>query len=133
MEKFGLTDAITDLCDQLKQVSSIEWSYHIEDIDDVFPKEKEISFYRVVQEAIHNILKHSSADEASVMIRLDKKAINVLIWDNGKGFSTKQDNYNEGLGFLGMKERMKTLGGTMEIESKLGEGASIRIRISFSV
>ncbi len=133
LEKFGLTDAITDLCDQLKQVSSIEWSYHIEDIDDVFPKEKEISFYRVVQEAIHNILKHSSADEASVMIRLDKKAINVLIWDNGKGFSTKQDNYNEGLGFLGMKERMKTLGGTMEIESKLGEGASIRIRISHSV
>ena len=51
------------------------------------------------------------------MIRLDEQVIKALIWDNGKGFSTTSDNYSEGLGFLGMKERMKTLGGTMVIES----------------
>lgn len=133
LEKFGLTDAISDLCDQLRQASSIEWSYHIDDIDHKIPQKKEISLYRVVQEAIYNILKHSSASQASVMIRLDEQVIKALIWDNGKGFSTTSDNYSEGLGFLGMKERMKTLGGTMVIESKLREGTSIKIRIPLSV
>ncbi|XWN37701.1 MAG: two-component regulator propeller domain-containing protein [Balneola sp.] len=133
LEKFGLTDAISNLCEQLKEVSSIEWSYYIDGIDHAFPKQKEISFYRVVQEAINNILKHSSASEASVMIRLNDNFINVLIWDNGEGLNIKSDKYTKGLGFLGMQERMKSLGGTMEIESKVSQGTSIRIRVPFNI
>lgn len=129
LEKFGLTDAISDLCDQLNKISSIEWSYHVDNIDNKIPKEKEISFYRVVQEAIQNILQHSSAAEASVMIRLNEQIIDVLIWDNGKGFNTKSDTYTEGIGFLGMKERIKTLNGTMAIESDVRKGTTIRVKI----
>ena len=114
---------------QLNKISSIEWSYHVDNIDNKIPKEKEISFYRVVQEAIQNILKHSSAAEASVMIRLNEQIIDVLIWDNGKGFNTKSDTYTEGIGFLGMKERIKTLNGTMAIESDVRKGTTIRVKI----
>lgn len=129
LEKFGLTDAIRNMCNELRQSSIIEWSYHIDEIDHIIPEEKEINFYRVVQEAINNILKHSSADEASVIVRLKKDNINAIIWDNGKGFSNINRDDLGGLGFLGMKERVDSLGGEIKIESQPNEETIIRIKI----
>jgi len=133
LEKFGLSDAISDLCNQLQQSSSIEWSYHIDDIDHLIPKEKEINFYRVVQEAINNILKHSSASEASVIVRVSDDVINAVIWDNGNGFIIASTKYSDGLGFLGMKERMETLNGKMVIDSILKEGTTIKINLPLNI
>lgn len=129
LEKFGLTGAISDLCNQLQQSSSIEWSYHIDDINELIPKEKEINFYRVVQEAINNILKHSSASEASVIVRVNNDFINTVIWDNGNGFVKSSIKNADGLGFLGMKERIETLKGKMKIDSIPREGTTIKINI----
>ncbi|MEQ9090735.1 MAG: two-component regulator propeller domain-containing protein [Balneola sp.] len=129
LEKFGLTDAISDLCNQLQQSSSMEWSYHIDDINKLIPKEKEINFYRVIQEAINNILKHSSASEASVIVRVSNDSIHTVIWDNGVGFIKSLIKNSDGLGFLGMKERMETLNGKMTIDSLPGEGTTIKINI----
>ncbi len=129
LEKFGLTDAISDLCNQLQQSSSMEWSYHIDDINELIPKDKQINFYRVVQEAINNILKHSLASEASVIVRVSDESIQTVIWDNGSGFIRSSIKNSEGLGFLGMKERMETLNGKMTIDSLPGEGTTIKINI----
>lgn len=129
LEKFGLTESITNLCDQLKSTSSIEWSYHIDDLNEIIPKEKEIHFYRVLQEGINNILKHSSAEEASVMVRQTKSGVNAVLWDDGKGFDTTKPHTLGGLGFSGMHERIETLGGTLEIQSTIGEGTTIKIFI----
>ncbi|HAW78393.1 MAG TPA: histidine kinase, partial [Balneola sp.] len=129
LEKFGLTDAISDLCNQLQQSSSMEWSYHIDDINELIPKDKQINFYRVVQEAVNNILKHSLASEASVIVRVSDESIQTVIWDNGSGFIRSSIKNSEGLGFLGMKERMETLNGKMTIDSLPGEGTTIKINI----
>jgi len=131
LEKFGLTEAVENLCDQLKRTTKIEWSYHIDNIDGIISKNKEIHFYRVIQEATNNILKHSLAKEASVMVMKIDSDIKVTIWDDGKGFDMSEENINKGLGFSGMYERIETLGGTINIEAKPGEGTSIKIAIPY--
>lgn len=131
LEKFGLMEAIENLCDQIKRTSKIDWSYHIDNIDDVIRKEKEINFYRVIQEATNNILKHSLAKEASVMVMKIDSDIKVTIWDDGKGFDMSEESVDKGLGFSGMYERVETLGGTINIEGKPGEGTSIKITIPY--
>lgn len=131
LEKFGLSDAVENLCDQLKRTSKIEWSYHIDDFDGIISKNKEIHFYRVIQEATNNILKHSLAKEASVMVMKSDSEIKATIWDDGKGFDKSEENVDKGLGFSGMHERIETLGGTINIESKPGEGTGIKIIIPY--
>lgn len=131
LEKFGLTEAIENLCDQLKRTSKIDWGYHIDNIDDVISKNKEIHFYRVIQEATNNILKHSHAKEASVMIMKIDSEIKATIWDDGKSFDKSEENVNTGLGFSGMYERVETLGGKINIEAKPGEGTGIKIIIPY--
>lgn len=129
LEKFGLTESITNLCDQLQSTSSIEWSYHVDEIDEIIPKEKEIHFYRVLQEGVNNVLKHSSAKEASVMVRRTENGANAVLWDDGKGFDMKEKKSFGGLGFSGMRERIETLHGTLDIQSTIGEGTAIKIFI----
>lgn len=129
LEKFGLSEAIENLCAQLKQSSTIDWSYHIDKLDGTIPKKAEINFYRIIQECTNNILKHSSANEASVMVRVQDSKIKAVIWDDGKGFDVQQIETSKGLGFLGMKERIETLKGTLRIDSEVGNQTVITIEI----
>lgn len=129
LEKFGLREAIINLCDQLQRTSSIDWSYHVDEIDGLIPKDKEINFYRIIQEAINNVLKHSGASEASVIIKKTITGVNAVIMDDGEGFNIKQKDSISGLGLLGMEERMESLAGKLNVESSPKEGTSIRIFI----
>jgi len=129
LEKFGLSEAIENLCEQLKETSKIQWSYHIQNIDNWVPQKQEINFYRVIQEAIKNIQKHSSADEASVMVLKTEKEIKATIWDDGKGFEMTDEEVHEGLGLASMTERVKILGGSLNITSKPQQGTTVKILI----
>lgn len=128
LERFGLTEALNNLAEQLQNSTQIEWSYHVDNIDNTIDKDKEINFYRVIQEATNNILKHSNASEATVFVKKRTNFVNVIIWDDGKGFVEKQKEISS-LGFLGMKERIETLKGTLDIQSRLMEGTTIKIEI----
>ena len=74
-------------------------------------------------------MKHSSAREASVLIKRTDYNIFTTIWDDGKGFDLKNLTGTEGLGFIGMKERVETLGGTIDIKSAPVNGTTIKINI----
>jgi len=74
-------------------------------------------------------MKHSSAEEASVLIKRTDHTIFTTIWDDGKGFDLKNIIETEGLGFIGMKERVESLGGTIDIKSAPGKGTTIKINI----
>lgn len=132
LEKFGLTDSLNNMCEQLQESSGIEWSFYFDDIDGYISEDKEINFYRVIQESINNILKHSSADEASVVVKKIGKEIRGSIWDNGVGFDMKKEGDFQGLGFIGMRERIESLGGSISINSEAGSGTSIKIIVPFS-
>jgi len=129
LEKFGLTEALNYLCEQINEAVEFELSYYFEDIDGVLQSENEINFYRVIQEALNNIIKHAGASEASITVQKVKKNIITKIWDDGKGFKMVDIEHLSGLGFLGMKERIDSLKGELSIKSRLRHGTTIIITI----
>lgn len=129
LEKFGLTETVVNLCEQLKNTSDMSWFYHIDNIDGMIPKEKEINFYRIIQEAANNILRHSQAKEASVIIRVQQADFLCQLWDDGKGFDLTEMRKKGGLGITGIEERVKSLNGTVDFQSSISAGTFIKIKI----
>ncbi len=96
----------------------------------------ETALYRIAQEALSNIIKHAGATSASVRLNFGKSRLVLEIKDNGKGFNsnsllnTSDNRIN--LGLLGMKERAKLCGGSLNIDSAPGQGTSIKVEIPIS-
>ena len=93
-----------------------------------------LAIFRVIQESLNNIRKHSEATYAQVQIESNDNNVTLRIKDDGKGFdvsSLNQDNRNEnsGFGLLGMKERVELLEGSFYIDSIIGSGTTIRIQL----
>lgn len=129
LERFGLTDSLNTLCEDVRQTAKLECNYQIDDIDDLIPKERQIHFYRVIQEGITNIQKHSQAQHASVFIQRTESGIRAMLWDDGVGFDILAKRTSAGLGLSGMQERMQTLGGTIQLQSSPEEGTTLTLTI----
>jgi signal transduction histidine kinase len=89
----------------------------------------EITLYRIVQEALQNVLKHARATAVSVIIQLDAAAVSAIIEDDGAGFETDKRQTADRLGLLGMKERAALVGGELRVESTPGSGTSVFLRV----
>lgn len=99
----------------------------------MFSKEYEISLYRIIQESINNIVKHSQASEALIVIDRTGENLTVTIKDDGKGFEDNPEtsifNRRAGLGVANIDERVRLLGGTLEIDSRPGRGVTLKITL----
>ena len=97
------------------------------------PSAIETAVYRAVQEAMTNVLKHAGASRVVITLNRLIGYVSVIIEDDGKGFDSEEamdlSSSHTGLGLLGMRERVASVGGTLEIESSPGMGTSILIRI----
>jgi len=91
------------------------------------PEAVEETLFRVAQEALANVARHSHATSIQVQVRWEQDAVILSISDNGQGFDTAA-TARQGIGLLSMQERMKTLGGDMRIESAPGQGTSVTAR-----
>jgi signal transduction histidine kinase len=96
--------------------------------------ESEIAIFRIVQEALSNIWRHSQATQASVELNYPPYLLQLTICDNGKGFSAKQylhpgHNSQSGLGLIGMRERAMLIGATLTIDSSPGEGCQVALSL----
>ncbi|MBN1352066.1 hypothetical protein JXJ21_21885 [candidate division KSB1 bacterium] len=137
LDRLGLKKAIESMVERCTQSSKIQFDAQIGDVDRLFPEETQINFYRIVQEAINNIIKHSDASEACVRITGSNRAVRILINDNGKGFdpgvSLSSHSGHRGFGLYGIAERTRILNGKFDINSKPGHGTKITISIPRSV
>jgi signal transduction histidine kinase len=134
IEDLGLTRALQWLVDNFaKNNRDILLTLDLPDIDSLFPQEAQTSIYRILQEALTNLVKHSGAASASVTIRKEPGMVSFSIEDDGKGFDMTnvkaQDVSERGLGLASMEERISMLGGSLELWSEQGKGT----RISFSI
>jgi PAS domain S-box-containing protein len=139
-------DLRPSLLDDLGLLPTLKWyverysqrlNVHVEltaaGLDDRLPAEVEVTLYRVVQEALTNIARHARA--RNVQLSLERAAANVtaVIQDDGRGFEVSQTEgagrTSDGVGLLGIKDRVSTLGGRAEIQSGPGRGTRIRIEI----
>ena len=129
LDRLGLTQSITAMLDQVKDSTKIEFAYDVMLLDNVFAKDEEVIVYRIVQESINNIVKHSGATRAGVLIYQSANGVTVTIEDNGRGFISNAPNQsNAGFGLAGIEERVRILGGWLQIRSEPGEGTTIIIK-----
>jgi two-component system sensor histidine kinase DegS len=89
--------------------------------------EKELILFRIVQEALHNIIKHAKASSIHITLHFADPILKLTLVDNGQGFATHKLNQPNGL--LNMKKRTDLLNGQFDIQSALGEGTTIQIKI----
>lgn len=125
--RIGLTKAIEALLKKAEQASGIRFVAALDDLRGALPPETDINFYRIVQECVNNILKHSEATEATVTIRREADRLRLTIRDNGKGFTPGGEG--SGFGLLGIRERAQLLGGQAVIQSAPGQGTTTTLEI----
>ncbi len=127
LENLGLTPGISALCKEFASQQGIE----IESTLDLIPRSVDpdvaLCVFRITQEAIRNVKKHSRTSSAQVGLQLAGKTIHLAICDRGMGFNPKETPNGEGLGIRSMEERVRLLGGRFEIQSKVGTGTKINV------
>jgi signal transduction histidine kinase len=134
LDRLGLSQAIRASVNRASENSPIVFASRVEDIDGLFDKDSEIHVYRIVQEAVTNVVKHSSATEATVVIkrRPESSSVSLSVRDNGRGFDPAQPSaqpHDLGYGLNGIADRVEILGGTLVIDSRPGEGTSLSVEI----
>jgi signal transduction histidine kinase len=95
-------------------------------VPDDLPEEHKTCIYRVVQEALHNIVQHARARSVKVTVRQEQEQLRLTIQDDGAGFHAERE---KGMGLLGMQERVSHLGGVFEVRSKPGEGTAVDVTL----
>ncbi len=131
LDRLGITKAIESMINKMSRATNIKFDTKIENIDHVLPKKSEIHFYRIIQEAMNNILKHSEANSSSVTIKKAGNQIRTILKDNGRGFQTGTP-MKEGIGLKDMEERTRIISGSFHISSKPGLGTEIIISVPIS-
>ena len=127
LDRLGLTQSIRALARKVSENSSIEFACHVDEVDEVFDGESEIHLYRIVQEALNNVLKHSGATEAAVVIKKVPGCLSISIRDNGRGLSSSVTAGGPGFGLSGIKERAEIMGGAARIDSSPGQGVNLLV------
>jgi signal transduction histidine kinase len=134
LDDLGLVKALGNLLDTWQRHSRIETDFESANYNCAgVSSEIETALYRVVQEALNNVAKHSGANHVTVLLSRIAEYVQATIEDDGRGFDAEkalQPAANGGrLGLIGMKERLSGIGGELQIESNTGEGASLIVRI----
>jgi len=124
LEKLGLVVALSSLCREFSQ-SGIQVQFEHEDCPATVAKTVSLCLYRVVQEALHNISKHSKAKSAKVSVRGSSGRLEVVVADSGIGFDPDVIRPT-GLGLASIEERVKKAGGRISISSKPGAGTKVK-------
>jgi signal transduction histidine kinase len=126
LERLGLTESITMVAANVER-TGIKTSLTVEKIDKLFTPEREMHLYRIIQECVTNVQKHSGADRIELSVRKDEHSVTVRCSDNGKGFDPQ--TLSGGMGLSGMKERTRMLGAVIDIRSNAGSGTEVIITI----
>ncbi len=133
LDDLGLIPTLKWYVNRFSNRAEVEVELKVNDRKKRLPPEIETALYRITQEALTNVARHAQANK--VLLRLDQqlKAVTVTIKDDGLGFDLEEllssQTIWQGLGLVGMRDRISLLGGRLDIHSKPGEGTRIEIEI----
>lgn len=130
LDRLGLTKALHSLATAAGESSEVRFTVDLDDLDSAFDRDGAILLYRVVQEAVNNVLKHSGAGEAHISAQRNAGEVILTVRDNGRGMAAAgKDPHELGFGMSGIAERIRMLGGTMSVESAAGKGTALHLRV----
>jgi signal transduction histidine kinase len=129
LDDFGLVPAIERLVETYREQTGIVVDLEPRLGDERLPSEIETTLYRITQEALTNVVKHAHATRVSIVLNRRDGRVAAVIEDDGRGFA---DSGSEGLGLVGMRERIALVGGRLEVESSPGSGTTLSIEVPVS-
>jgi two-component system, NarL family, sensor histidine kinase DevS len=132
LDDFGLVPALERLAATLQERSGMRVAVEAAVGEERLPAEVETVLYRMVQEALTNVVKHADAQSVSIVLGRRDGGISAIVEDDGRGFSP-DDVRRESLGLVGMRERLALLGGTLAVESTPGKGTALIGYVPLSV
>ena len=136
LDYLGLASALRSLAEKVLLGNGITFELDSSGLTDRLPPSIEITLYRIFQEALSNVVRHSGANHVKITLYQHNSMFEGEIVDNGRGFDSAnfgQDaNSPRGLGLLGMQERIAQCEGSVDIISKIGEGTRIRVNVSLA-
>jgi signal transduction histidine kinase len=118
LDRLGLATASMSLCKELSKEQGMHVECIFKNIPDTLPGKISLCLYRIIQESLRNVVKHSGACNATVEMYGSPSEIRLRITDEGVGFDPESVGRKRGLGLLSMRERLRLLGGTIAIESR---------------
>ena len=131
LDRLGLTETIRSTVRAVQQVTPIKLETEIATVDGLFAREAEIGVFRIIQEALTNVVKHSQATRASVVVAFDEGSIVIRVEDNGIGFLRPAgvETPPFGFGLSSIVERVRMLSGVHKFASSPESGTTIAVRI----
>ncbi len=129
VEQLGLVAAVRGLCTELTQSHGLVIDFVHHAVPAALPAETAVCLYRIVQEALRNVVKHSGARHAAVEVKGGTEAVHLRISDDGVGFTPGAVVDTGGLGLVSMQERLRLVRGDITIDSQPGHGTRIEVRV----
>src|SRR5690348_3421933 len=120
--------ALCKLCRELQAQSGIKLIFTCGDVPDSLAKNVSVSLFRVAQEALANVVKHSGAAAASIDLNKSRSHIRLRVVDYGHGFE-QTSTHRHGLGLLSMRERVRLIGGELTVRSQPSQGTIVQAEI----
>ncbi len=129
LDTLGLVGSLRSFCREFSAQHKVQVQFLHTDIPGEISKDVTLCLFRITQEALRNVVKHSRAAEAEVNISGNADEIELCISDSGQGFDVESVKGAVGLGFVSMRERLRLVGGHLSISSEPSHGTRIRVRI----
>ena len=130
LERLGITKSLESLIDEVDEHTELFFTYDIDPIDHDLDQEKSLHLYRIIQEALNNIIKHAEAKAVSIEVKRSEHQIEAFVQDNGKGFDfSNKIRSGKGFGMKTLLERAKIMKSKLLVESEAKAGTSIKLTI----
>ena len=125
LEELGLAEALRTECERRGRQSQVDLSIEIDTLPAVIGKDAALCLFRVAQEALNNVARHAGARAASVTHRQMDGGLLLAVRDTGVGFDAESPGKRRSLGLASMRERVRLVNGTLDIESAPGRGTAV--------
>ena len=132
LDLVGLVPALSGLCEEITKKYKIDIHFDDHDVFLNLKKDVRLCLFRVAQEALANVVKHSGAGSARVELGAGRDNVSLRISDTGKGFNPAVNDPGSGIGLVGMRERLRLVGGRLTVRSELNRGTEVLAELPLS-
>jgi len=129
LDKIGLSRTIENMLQRVAETCDVRFDIAIGHVDDCFPPDAAISVFRIVQEAVNNVIRHAGARHARVRVDHAGTLVEIVVADDGRGFDVTSAGAESGFGLMGIRERAQALGGALDLQSTPGRGTVLRVTL----
>lgn len=130
LQDVGVVAAIRSHLRQTAESTELELEFDADPVDSLLDEDGKLVLYRVVQEAVNNVVRHAEASGVTVSIARSEGGVRAVVEDDGKGFDSERAMQGgKGLGIMGMQERATSVGGRLSIDTRRGEGTRVVVEL----